>query len=130
MKTNRNPAEKQITTLKQLSEFVSPERLSGKMLLPQYPDCPGVYVLSDDTGKILYVGRSKQLCRRVSHLTAMQRDKSNKQGRSHIKADLVRDHQRDTGPVYISFLTAKTDTKAHELEKDIRRVIKREWNVR
>ena len=72
--------------------------------LPYYPDAPGVYVLTDALGCVLYIGRSKQLCRRVSHLTAMQADSTNPAGLSHIKARMVRDHQEHKGQVFVEFI--------------------------
>jgi excinuclease UvrABC nuclease subunit len=130
MKTAKKAQNQKLTHLKHLARFVHPRRLSDRVALPNYPDCPGVYVLSSVDDEILYVGHSKQLCRRVSHLTAMQRDNSSKQGRSHIKADLVRDHQRNFGKVYVSFLETNTEAAARKLEKDIRNVINKRWNVR
>lgn len=71
--------------------------------LPYYPDTAGVYLLSDALGNVLYVGYSKQLCRRVSHLSAMQADKTNAAGLTHIKARLVRQHQEEKGPMFVEF---------------------------
>lgn len=129
MKPKSRPIDQQIVELDELAAFVRPRRLSGRAALPKYPDRPGVYVLSNARGKILYVGQSKQLCRRVSHLTALQRDTSNKEGLSHIKAALVRKHQSRLGAVFVDFLITKTEDEARELEKRILGTIRAEWTV-
>ena len=72
--------------------------------LPCYPNGPGVYILSDDLGKILYVGSSRQLCRRVSYITALARDRTNPQGYTHGKAGLVREHQNSGRTVSVTFI--------------------------
>lgn len=75
-----------------------------RQALPYYPNASGVYILTNPLGDVLYVGRSKQLCRRVSHLTAMQNDKTNPQGFSHIKAGMVREHQEKKGQIFVEFV--------------------------
>jgi len=130
MKAAQKELIAKIEDLNNFASFLCHNRLSDKIALPTYPDCPGVYVLSSDADEILYVGQSKQLCRRVSHLTALQRDKSNKAGRSHIKADQVRQHQQNFGKVFVSFLETSSEAEARILEKKILDVIKKQWNVR
>lgn len=70
-----------------------------------YPNCPGVYVIIGDEDEVLYVGSSKQLCRRVSHLTALQHDDSNDAGFSHIKAGVLRKYQEQGNKANIRFFS-------------------------
>ena len=98
-----------------------------KFALPFYPNSPGVYVVTDSKDELLYIGQSKQLCRRVSHLTAMQADKSNKEGLSHIKAGLLRDKQQ-SGKVFVRFHPTESEQKAKSLEKELLRSNKTAWN--
>ena len=56
-----------------------------------------------DDGKPLYIGSSKQLCRRASHLTALQNDATNDAGFSHIKAGLLRKYQESGHTASIRF---------------------------
>ena len=100
---------------------------SKKIELPMYPEGPGVYMISDTKDRILCIGRSKHLCRRVSHLTAMQADKSNKEGLSHIKAGLLRDAQQ-SGKVFVRFHPTESEQKAKSLEKELLKSNKTDWN--
>jgi len=93
--------------------------------LPLYPNARGVYILTDEDGYVLYIGRSKQLCRRASHLTAMQRDSTNPQGLSHIKAGLVRKLQEQGKTIRISCIQTEND-KAKEA--DLIRKYRPPWN--
>lgn len=86
-----------------------PRTTGERQQLPFYPNRRGVYILTDEQGHVLYVGRSKQLCRRASHLTAMQRDNTNPQGFSHIKAGLVRSLQKNGKKVFIQFVETDND---------------------
>jgi excinuclease UvrABC nuclease subunit len=93
--------------------------------LPYYPNSSGVYILSNATGGVLYVGRSIQLCRRVSHLTAMQNDNTNPQGFSHIKAGIVRDHQENQGQLFVEFIECENQV---EKEKELIAKHNPPWN--
>jgi len=94
-----------VTRMKTLKAGIT----SKKQPLPFYPNRKGVYVLTNSSGQVLYVGRSKQLCRRASHLTAMQRDGTNPQGLSHIIAGLVRKLQEQGQAVFIQFIETDDD---------------------
>jgi excinuclease UvrABC nuclease subunit len=98
-----------------------------KFALPCYPDSPGIYVVTDSKDQLLYIGQSKQLCRRVSHLTAMQADKSNKEGLSHIKAGLLRDAQQ-SGKVFVRFYPTECEQQAKSLEKELLKSNQTTWN--
>lgn len=93
--------------------------------LPLYPNRRGVYVLTDEDDHVLYVGRSKQLCRRVSHLTAMQHDATNPQNLSHIKAGLVRQQQEAGHPVFVHFIETDADAA---VAKDLIETYRPPWN--
>lgn len=99
-----------------------------KVLLPCYPNSPGVYIITDDKYRILYVGSSKQLCRRVSHLTALQKDRTNNAGYSHIKAAKVRNAQKN-GKIYVSFQETASEKEAKSLEKQLIKEAKGIWNA-
>ena len=100
-----------------------------KVLLPRYPDGPGIYIITDEKDRILYVGSSKQLSRRVSHLTALQKDRTNKAGYSHIKAANVRNAQKN-GKIYVIFQETASEKEAKFLEKQLIREAKGIWNER
>lgn len=95
--------------------------------LPSYPDSPGVYIISDEGGGILYIGSSKQLCRRISHLTALQKDRTNKAGYSHIKAAKVRNAQKK-GKIYVRFQETSSEKEAKNLEKKLLAERRGSWN--
>ena len=114
-----------------IGRFLKPlkqSRAKVAVKLPYYPQCPGVYVLSGKSHEILYIGFSRKLSQRVSHLTAMQRDKSNRQKRSHIKANKLRRYQETHGEVHITFVTTKTKKQAREVERRLLQLIKTKWN--
>lgn len=96
-------------------------------LLPHYPNKSGVYVITDSREEVLYVGESIQLCRRASHLTAMQKDKTNKTALSHIKAGHVRTLQDEGQRLFIRFI----ETSDHkQVEKDLRKKYSPPWNIK
>jgi DNA polymerase-3 subunit epsilon len=97
-------------------------------LLPKIPNAPGVYVLTDSSNRILYIGRSKQLSRRVSHLTALQNDKTNSAGLSHIKAGCVRKHQDKHRDVFGRWEETETEEEAKSLEKKLLAENQTAWN--
>jgi len=95
--------------------------------LPYYPNRSGVYIITDAQGEVLYVGESIQLSRRASHLTAMQKDKTNKAGLSHIKAGHVRSAQNAGKTLHIRFI----ETADHKrVEKDLRKKYSPPWNMK
>ena len=97
--------------------------------LPRLPDSPGVYVLSDvASGRVLYIGRSKQLCRRIAHLSALQKDKTNRAGYSHIKAGCVVKHQKTGHDVIVRWKVTATEEQAKTLEKKLLKDNQPEWN--
>jgi hypothetical protein len=98
---------------------------TSPITLPEYPNCSGVYVIIGENDKILYIGSSKQLCRRSSHITALQEDSTNKEGFSHIKAGLLREYQEQGGNATIRFL--KCD-KYKEIEKKLIAKYSPPWN--
>jgi excinuclease UvrABC nuclease subunit len=83
--------------------MITLDNFSPNIQLPQYPNRSGVYVIVGEDSKPLYVGSSKQLCRRVSHLTALQNDASNNAKFSHIKAGLLREYQEQGRKASIRF---------------------------
>ncbi|HEV2046732.1 MAG TPA: GIY-YIG nuclease family protein [Chthoniobacterales bacterium] len=48
----------------------------GSFVCPNVPEVPGVYVVTDDDGHVLYVGRSDGLRRRTAYLLAHVYDTS------------------------------------------------------
>ena len=106
------------------------KNFSKPIPLPYYPRCAGIYLLIGKNKKILYVGCSKQLCRRVSHLTALQKDSSNTNGLSHIKAGYLRNYQEKNGQVAVRFMPCKNfRAKEKELiEKLETEKLKPLWN--
>jgi excinuclease UvrABC nuclease subunit len=95
--------------------------------LPKYPEAPGVYMLKDSLGKILYVGRAKKLSARVSQLTALQPIKSNNCGYTHVKARRLRQYQ-NTKKVYVEFIITKDVKEAIKREKEIIKSNNPPWN--
>lgn len=97
--------------------------------LPRFPDSPGVYALSDvASGRVLYIGRSKQLCRRIAHLLALQKDKTNRAGYSHIKAGCLRKHQENGRDVTVRWKVTATEAQSKALEKKLLKDHQPEWN--
>lgn len=101
------------------------QKSSKLLLLPHYPDSKGVYVLIDERKKILYVGCSKQLSRRISHLTALQKDSSNVAGYSHIMAGRLHKYQKQGHKVSILIFECKDYRTA---EKLLIKKLKPLWN--
>ena len=93
--------------------------------LPSYPKEGGVYIITDKENNIYYIGHSKLLCRRASHLTAMQPDKSNSAGYSHIYALHVRREQEKGTELFIRFIKSKN---YRELERDLLAKYETRWN--
>jgi excinuclease UvrABC nuclease subunit len=93
-----------------------------------YPNKPGVYILSDDLGVVLYVGASERLCRRVSYLTALRKADSNPKGYMHNKAGLLRKYQKADRKVSIRFLECRN---YKEVEKRLIADLKPRprWNI-
>lgn len=102
-----------------------PSHIQNVQTLPYYPNSQGVYLVLDSNDRVLYVGRSKQLCRRVSHLTAMQRDRSNPAGFSHIKAGMVREIQDHGEQLRVAFI--ETD-ESLATEKKLIQMYSPPWN--
>lgn len=53
----------------EIPEAVTPDGASGsdlRRLLPTFPTCPGVYLMKNAAGKIIYVGKAKHLRRRLA----------------------------------------------------------------
>jgi excinuclease UvrABC nuclease subunit len=98
---------------------------SAPIPIPQYPNRPGVYIIIGEDNKLLYIGSSKQLCRRVSHLTALQRDTTNKVGFTHVKARLMRDYLEKGHKIRIRFLECKN---YKSVEKQLIANYKTSWN--
>jgi excinuclease UvrABC nuclease subunit len=98
---------------------------SKPFLLPYYPHSSGVYVLIDEKNVVLYVGRTVRLCQRVSHLTAFQKDSSNDEGYSHIKAGTLRRYQEKGHQVSVLLLECKN---CRAKEKDLIKELKPLWN--
>lgn len=95
--------------------------------LPQYPKYGGLYALIDENCRILYIGSAKQLCRRVSHLTALQKDKTNSAGFSHIKAKKLRNYQEHGHSIFIRFLKCK---KYRIVEQQLIKKYEPPWNIK
>jgi len=100
-------------------------RASKKQTLPFYPNLEGVYIITNEENEVLYVGRSIQLCRRVSHLTAHQKDKTNKAGFSHIKAGYVRKLQEKGNLLSIRFIETEDSVK---IENELIDEYDPQWN--
>jgi excinuclease UvrABC nuclease subunit len=97
---------------------------STPLLIPYYPNKSGVYALTNKKGKVLYIGSSKQLCRRASHLTALQKDQSNESGVSHLKAKKLRKAQKDED-IFIRFFPS---TKFLFIERTLIAKYSPPWN--
>lgn len=53
----------------EIPEAVTPDETPGadlRRLLPAFPTCPGVYLMKNAAGKIIYVGKAKHLRRRLA----------------------------------------------------------------
>src|SRR5690606_12370505 len=65
-----------VHTLEELSTFssrVSPAQRRKRHLADKLPHAPGIYLFTDDRGRVLYVGKSKDLRTRVrSYFTASE----------------------------------------------------------
>lgn len=105
---------------------VTIDDFSLPFLLPMYPKKSGVYLITDEHKNLLYIGSCKQLCQRISHLLALQNDKSNKAGYSHIKAAMLRKLQESGQKVFIRFFECN-DYKA--VEKELIKKYRPSWNV-
>ena len=95
--------------------------------LPSYPNVEGVYIITDKEKNVYYIGHSKLLCRRASHLTALQPDKSNIAGYSHICALHVRREQEKGVELFIRFIKSKDYRR---LERDLIAQYNPPWNAR
>ena len=84
-------------------------------------------MITGDDDEVLYVGSSRQLCRRVSHLTALQRDATNDAGFSHIKAGLLRKLQEYGHNVSVRFLECDDYLS---VERELIKTYKPQWNIR
>jgi excinuclease UvrABC nuclease subunit len=93
--------------------------------LPAYPKEEGVYIITDSDNNVYYIGCSKLLCRRASHLTALQPDKSNAAGYSHIYAPHIRREQEKGNEMFIRFIISKD---YRNLEKELKEKYKPIWN--
>jgi len=91
--------------------------------LPKYPRCLGVYMIVGENQETLYIGSSKLLCRRASHLTALQNDK--KAGYSHLVAGKLREYQEQGKNASIRFLECSDYKK---VEKQLIAELKPLWN--
>lgn len=78
-----------------------------------------------DEGEVLYIGSSKQLCQRASHLTALQHDASNDAGFSHIKAGLLREYQEQGHKASIRFFPCDN---YRAVERELIAIHKPRWN--
>jgi len=103
------------------------ENATDPVELPQYPNRSGVYIITDSNDKVLYIGQSKQLSRRVSHLTALQKDKRSKTKYSHLNAGKVRRKQDKGETLYVRFIKCKDHKKC---EKELLKKYKTRWNER
>ena len=93
----------------------------NRIELPCYPDGPGVYILSDETNSILYIGHSLNLGRRASSLSNI------KTSISHIKSGFVHAHRLKGHTVYIQFIET-SDYKA--VEKKLISQHTPPWNIK
>lgn len=110
-----------------MNKWIGDARFGKSQRLPFYPNAGGIYVITNDNDEVLYVGRSKQLCRRASHLTALQKDKTNTTGYSHIKAGHVRKCQENGSVLNVRFLETDDAAKA---ERDLIGKYAPPWNLR
>ncbi|MBI4389719.1 MAG: excinuclease ABC subunit UvrC [Nitrospinae bacterium] len=91
------------------------ERISE--ILKQIPSLPGIYIMKDGQGEILYIGKAKSLSNRVRSYFQNARLLA---PRTRIFVDKVRD---------IKFLTTKTETEALILESNFIKKYKPRYNV-
>ncbi|MBI4384521.1 MAG: excinuclease ABC subunit UvrC [Nitrospinae bacterium] len=91
------------------------ERISE--ILKQIPSLPGIYIMKDGQGEILYIGKAKSLSNRVRSYFQSARLLA---PRTRIFVDKVRD---------IKFLTTKTETEALILESNFIKRHKPRYNV-
>jgi predicted GIY-YIG superfamily endonuclease len=90
----------------------------GKAFLETIPECPGVYRMFDDQGNIIYVGKAKNLRRRLAQYRNAKRKKKDRKMRS-----IVADARR------IEWEPAETDLDASLREMRAIQSLRPKWNV-
>lgn len=93
--------------------------------LPRYPSGRGIFVLKDETQKVLFVGTSEYLSSDASHLTIARDDIKRGRGCLHQLAEPIRNHQKNGHTVSIEFCECD-DTR--RLGSDLIKSLKPAWN--
>lgn len=91
--------------------------MSLRELLPTYPTCPGVYLMQDQGGRIIYVGKAKNLRRRLS---SYFRKKEQLAGKTQVM--MTRVHS-------IDFLCTATEKEALLLEASLIKKHRPKYNI-
>jgi hypothetical protein len=94
------------------------DRKFGKEFCESLPSGPGVYRMLDDSGAVVYVGKAKNLRRRLGQYRNAKRRKKHRKMKS-----IVADART------ISFETCATELEASLLESRLIRELRPKWNV-
>ncbi len=82
------------------------------------PDSPGVYLIKDKTGKIIYIGKASSLKRRVSSYLSMS-------AATDAKTDALKERASD-----LDYIITGSEEEALILEADLVKIHKPRFNVR
>src|SRR4051812_47502370 len=94
------------------------DRKFGTEFLAQVPTCPGVYQVHDDAGALIYVGKAKNLKRRLSQYRNAKRRKKHVKMRSIVQ-----------GAARIEWVRCQTEAEACLIETRLIQEHRPRWNV-